>query len=493
MSISFNGIPTTLRVPFVYAEFDSSNAQQGLDVLPYKVLLIGQKTSSGSKAAVGSGTGQAWRITSAAQAAQYFGAGSQLHLMALAYFANNQVTEVHAIAVAEPSGGAAASGTIAVSGTASAAGTLAVYIGGQLVSVGVASSATATQVATNLAAAINALTSLPVTATSSTGTVTITAKNQGLVANSLNVQLNFAEGDATPAGLTVTVTGPSSGSGNVDLTNVWAAIEDEQFHIMAMPYIDATSLTSAETELESRWGPLRQQEGIMFVASPGDLSTVTTLGLSRNSKQVSLMTSYGSPTTQHEWAASVAGVVAQYGNIDPARPFQTLTLAHVKTPPKTMRFTPTERDIMLHDGVSTHVVAAGGVVQIERLITTYQVNGFGAPDIAYLDVNTPLTLGYLRASFRNNMLRKFPRSKLADDGTQYGPGQAIVTPKVIKAECIAVFRQWEDAGLVEGIDQFVRDLIVERNASDPNRVDILLPPNLVNQLRVTAVKIGFLL
>jgi len=493
MTISFNGIPSTLRVPFVYAEFDSTNAQQGLDTLPYKVLLIGQKTSAGSKAAVGSGTGQAWRVTSAAQAAQFFGAGSQLALMAAAYFANNQVTEVHGIAVAEPSGGAAATGTVAITGTASAAGTLALYIGGQVVQVGVAAAATAANVATALNTAINALISLPVTSTVSTGTVTLTAKNTGVIGNSLDVRLNFSDGDATPAGLTVTVTAPASGSGAVDLTNVWATIEDDQYNIMAMPYIDATSLTSAETELETRWGPLRQQEGIMFVASPGDLSTVTTLGLSRNSKQVSIMTCFGSPSTQHEWAAAVAGVVALNGNIDPARPFQTLPVVGVKTPPKVSRFTPTERDIMLHDGISTHVVAAGGVVQIERMITTYQVNGFGAPDIAYLDVNTPLTLGYLRASFRNNLLRKFPRSKLADDGTQYGPGQAIVTPKVIKAECIAIFRQWEDAGLVEGIDQFVRDLIVERNTSDPNRVDILLPPNLVNQLRVTAVKIGFLL
>ena len=148
---------------------------------------------------------------------------------------------------------------------------------------------------------------------------------------------------------------------------------------------------------------------------------------------------------------------------------------------------------MLYDGVSTTTVDADGRIIIERLITTYKTTPIGAADISYLDVNTPLTLGYLRATFRNRFLRKFPRHKLADDGTRYGPGQAVVTPKVAKAECIAIFREWEDAGLVEGIDQFKTDLIVERNANDPNRLDILLPPDLVNQLRVTGVKIGFLL
>ena len=58
---------------------------------------------------------------------------------------------------------------------------------------------------------------------------------------------------------------------------------------------------------------------------------------------------------------------------------------------------------------------------------------------------------------------------------------------------IAKFRQWEEQGLVEGIDQFKADLIVERNISDVNRLDFMLPPDLINQLRVTGVKIGFLL
>jgi len=35
------------------------------------------------------------------------------------------------------------------------------------------------------------------------------------------------------------------------------------------------------------------------------------------------------------------------------------------------------------------------------------------------------------------------------------------------------------------------NLIVERNADDPNRLDVLLPPDLVNQLRVFAVLAQF--
>ena len=47
--------------------------------------------------------------------------------------------------------------------------------------------------------------------------------------------------------------------------------------------------------------------------------------------------------------------------------------------------------------------------------------------------------------------------------------------------------------LVEGIDQFKNDLVVERNAQDVNRLDFLLGPDLINQLRVIGAQIQFLL
>src|SRR3546814_513351 len=92
---------------------------------------------------------------------------------------------------------------------------------------------------------------------------------------------------------------------------------------------------------------------------------------------------------------------------------------------------------------------------------------------------------------RNLIALRFPRHKLANDGTAFARGQAVVTPKVIRSEIVARFRQWEEAGLAEGIDQFKSDLLVERDANDPNRVNALVPPDIVNQLRVFAGQIQF--
>jgi phage tail sheath gpL-like len=60
-----------------------------------------------------------------------------------------------------------------------------------------------------------------------------------------------------------------------------------------------------------------------------------------------------------------------------------------------------------------------------------------------------------------------------------------------KAEAIMWFRQMEELGLVENYDQFKADLVVQRNISDPNRLDFLLPPDLMNQLIVTGAQIQF--
>lgn len=55
---------------------------------------------------------------------------------------------------------------------------------------------------------------------------------------------------------------------------------------------------------------------------------------------------------------------------------------------------------------------------------------------------------------------------------------------MIKGELLATYRQLERAGIVENYELFKQYLVVERDASDPNRLNTLFPPDYVNQLRV---------
>lgn len=488
MTISFNDVPSNLRVPFVTAEFDASRASQGPALLAYRALLIGQKIAGGSAVA-----DSLHRVTRADDVIPLAGRGSMLHRMAIAYFASNRVTETWIGVLADNGAGVAATGTITFTGPATANGTIALYLGGELVSVGVLSGDAATAVATAAAAAINADADLPITAAAVGAVVTWTFRHKGLSGNAYDVRHSFADGQALPAGVTVAIVAGSGGTTSPVLTSLIANMGDSWFHVWAHPYTDATSLTALEAELVSRSGPMRMIDALAITAATGTFSTLASLGNTRNSQHSLIVAQPGiNPLTPPmEFAAEVAGIMAQYGAADPARPFQTLVMAHAQAPAETDLFDLTERNLLLFDGIATTGAAVGGVVALERMITTYRLGPSTAPDDAYLDATTLLTLQYLRYSFRVRFKSKYPRHKLGSDGTRFGPGQKVMTPKLGKAEALGWFREMEGLGLVENFDQFRADLVVERNATDPNRLDLLLPPDLINQLIVTAGQIQF--
>lgn len=491
MSISFNSIPSNLRVPFVAVEFDATKAQQGPALLAYKAILIGQKLAAGSAVA-----DTLVKVTGVDQVIALAGRGSMLHRQALAWFAANRSTEAWLGVLADDAGGVAATGTIVVAGPAGADGTIALYLGGERITVGVNSGDASTAIATAISDAINENLDLPVTASVNLSTVTLTFRHKGLVGNTYDVRHSFRDGEALPTGVTLTITAVGSvvaGTTNPSLTNLIAAMTDIWFQIWSHPYTDATSLTAIEAELASRFGPMRSTDGLAITSMSGTHSAHTTLGGGRNSQHSVIVAQPGAAplTPPMEFAAEVAALVALYGAADPARPFQTLAMTRAIAPAETDQWSLDERNLFLFDGIATTKRAAGGVVQLERVITTYQTGPGGGEDTAYLDATTMLTLLYLRYSFRVRMQARYPRHKLANDSTRLGSGQAVITPKLGKAEAITWFREMEELGLVEKFDDFKRDLVVERSVSDPNRLEFLLPPDLINQLLVTAAQIQF--
>lgn len=488
MSPSFNQIPSNLRIPFVAVEFDSSKAQQGPALLAYKALIIGQKLAAGSAAA-----DSLVKATSVEQVIALAGRGSMLHRQALAWFANNKATELWLGVLADGGAAVAAQGTITVTGPATAAGTIALYLGGERITIGVNNADAQNAIATAIAAAINAAADLPITAAAVTNVVTWTQRNKGAAGQTYDVRHSFNDGEALPAGVTLAIAATTAGTTNPVLTNLIAAMADMWFQVIVHPYTDATSLTAIETEMATRMGPMRAQDGVAFTSSSGTFSALTTLGGGRNSPSSCILAqpSANPLTPPIEYAAAAAAVIAQAAAADPARPMQTLAVNRVVAPAQTDLFDVSERNLMLFDGISTSKRTSGGTVQLERVITTYQTSASGADDTSYLDVTTLFTLMYLRFSFRAQMQARYPRHKLADDGTRFASGQAVMTPKLGKAEAISWFRQMEELGLVEGFDQFKRDLDVKRSTSDVNRLEFLLPTDLVNFLAVTAAQIQF--
>ncbi|MCW3835970.1 phage tail sheath subtilisin-like domain-containing protein [Sphingomonas canadensis] len=476
-SIAFDQIPAGQRLPGSQVEFSNVRALQGLPVAEQKRLIIGQRTSAGTVAAL-----TVRRISRVDEANAWFGRGSQLAAMVAAALAANSQTEMWAIALDDNAEGTAAQWTITLTGPSSAAGTLSYLIGGVPVPVAVASGASATTMATAVAAAINAKPDLPLTATSSSGVVTLTFRHKGTIGNDLYITQNHYDGEALPAGVTSAIAATTAGATDPDLSTVWAAIGDEQYQTIALGLNSGTALSAADTELASRWGPQRQIFGRAFAGTVGSFSTVTTFGATRNGIFTTLIPSYKMPTPPWCVAAAFASVYAFHVQIDPARPFTGLTVPGVMAPRPEHRYIRTEREQMLSSALSAWKVTAGGEVAIERLISTYRVNTLGYADISWLDVNTTATLDYYRFSLRSRIEAKFPRAKLTDD-----------TLRSIRAEIIALAQDWYDAGLMEDVAGFIARLVIERDAANPTQLNVLMAPDTVNGLLQFAARVEFIL
>jgi phage tail sheath gpL-like len=490
MSVSFNRIPANIRVPLFYAEIDNSGA--GYFSQNKRTLLIGQKLSTGSAAA-----NTPILVGSVDNAIALFGKGSMLARMHRFHRKQDPIGEVWAIAVADAAAGAQATGTITVTGTATAAGTIPLYIAGQNVPVGVSAADTATVIAAAINTAINAATDLPVTSSVAAGIVTLTAKWKGLTGNDISVLDSFrgsAGGEAVPAGVALAYSNSnflSGGATNPTLSNTAiTAMGDEEYDFVCNPYADSANLDAFQAEYNDasgRWAYSRQVYGHVYAAARGTLSTLVTLGTPRNDPHHTIAGfETDVPNPSWEYAAAYNGANAAGLSVDPARPTQTLELVGIMPARAGKRFLLTERQSLLNYGIATSSTSAG-TVRVERAVTTYQKNSLGQADTSYLDSETLHQITEITRRLRYRITSKYPRHKLANDGTRFGAGQAIVTPSVIRGELLAEYADMELIGLVENAEMFNKYLIVERDSTNPNRLNVLLPPDLVNQLRVFAV------
>jgi phage tail sheath gpL-like len=325
--------------------------------------------------------------------------------------------------------------------------------------------------------------------------VTLKAKHAGALGNDIDLRVGY-QGEDFPGGIIYTITPFSGGAGNPDPLLTLAALEGTRYHLIAWPWTDPTSLNALKEELDTRWGPLRQIDGQAITVKRGTFAEVTTFTDARNDKHLTVIPNEGSPTLTWVDAAASMAVLAYYGDDDPARPFQTLAIPGVLPPAENDRWREFPvLNLALYSGGSVRGVNASGDVIFLNVITTYKYNAWGAETQAYLQLNTLLTLSYLRYDWNTYLKLKYPRHKLASDDQAklVYAGQPIMTPSLGKAEMISRMQEWVRRGLVEAPDDFKNRLVVERDQTNPNRLNFIARPDLVNQFRIAGTLIQFLL
>lgn len=469
-NISFSSIPSSIRKPGKYFEFNTALAVRTLPGNLQKTLIVGQRLAAGSVAA-----NTPVDVFSDVEAANYFGRGSVAHLMARAALQANNYLALTMIALDDAGGSTAGAKTVTFTGTATGSGSATLNVGDQQVVIPVSNADTPTVIAAALVAQIGKQPDLPYTAAAALGVVTLTAKNKGTLGNGIVVSAS-----STAASVAVAVAAGAAGATDPTLATALATVFAAGHNIIISAWNDATNLTALRTHLDNVSGPMEQRGAIGVYAHTGTLAASTTLAASINSGRI---TGYLLPTAyeqSYEVAAAYGAVIAS--EEDPARPLNLLPLTGILANPLSNRLGRTEQENALYNGVTPSEIGLGDKVQIVRAITTYIVDPQGVTDISLLDLTTIRTLDYVRKACRERIALRFPREKLS-----------ARTPAKVRSELLDVLYKLEELEIVENVDQWKDQLIVERDSQDPNRLNAKIPVDVVNGLHVFAGRIDLIL
>lgn len=492
--MSFNEIPYDWLDPGTLVEVRPNYRRMGLVPFPARAVLIVQKLAAGTAIAK-----TLYRITRDAEGTALFGAGSIGESMVSFFKKANRTNDVYAIAMDDLAGGVKATGKFAFTGAGS--GIVPLYIEGKRVRVTVTAVMTAAQAAAAAVAAINADTSLPVTAAQggvgSESECVVTAKHKGETGNAIDLRVAHRIDEAVPAGLQVAVTAMAAGAGNPVLQEVLDAIANEWFTDFACPWTDAANLAALQADLGNRYKAMGKKDAHAYVGARGTFGQLGTLGGLTNSPHISPIGANKSPSSPWAWAASLAGVATFHLTNDPARQLRSLVLPGIEAPASKDRFLGdddggNEHDLLLRAGISTWDALPDGSVVLSRVVTTYKVSTLNVPDRAWLDIMVPKTATRIRWDWRSYVSLLYPRHKLADDDSPAADhSDSVVTPRRMHGTWGARCKLYERQAWIEDATRTVSESRFVRSGNDRNRMESSQQIQIIGNLMVLAAALEF--
>lgn len=462
-----------------------------IDILPavvnqiveeQKLLFIGQKTSTGSATA---GT-LVENIGNNNEQDALFGADSMLAGMVRAAKLYNKVTQMDAIVLADDVGSTASTATIEFAGTATENGTLTFNIGSRenySFTIDVTDTDTATDIATALVNAINAVSNAPFSAFNSLGVVTVSASNAGTVANDFGLEVQGAV-----AGVTVTLTAFSGGATDPDLTTPLTLIDDIRYQTIVTPF-NYLSQNVFITFVNDRFNPAGDKllDGVAISMSTDTLSNFTSSTVADNSqnfvtfanKQIDTAVYKGGHLFEinYEAAAQFAAVralrltpgtdlsqfvISQTVNRDSTGGFYLSTLPYFNTPfehlpviDKDKIWTFSERQTLIDDGWSIlgNNRSDKGIIA-DQIVTRYQTNAAGDPDESFKFLNYVDQASTVRDVFHTTLRQVYAQSRLTDGILV--DGFNMTNADDFKAELVAIYELLADNAVVPAGNTAIR-------------------------------------
>ena len=529
MSISVPGVPSSRKTPGITFNVvlggPGSSSGSATKTLMLLGNMIGTAITGASPAlSVAAGTATVATpvfVASASDAQTLFGAGSELHRMALAVFAQYPDATLYACPVADAAG-TAASGVITFATTSTAAFTVRLKLCGQTIDVAVASGDTATVIAAAVADAINDALTLPFTAQNSAGVVTVTAKQTGPRGGVIVVDAYFV-----PAGSTIetriTTSSASSGAattgiwsstttlgGEITLTNgatqdsfanALAAINPTRYDRIVCACIDSTNADLVVTEINAQAGPTVQLLEQAIMATSATYANAVTLATGRNASRMQVAWHHASVLPPPDVAAQVAaarlaGDAYAGGSLvgeasDPAANLDGVNLASVPMQRLAAdRPTGTEIENALNNGLAVIGASAlrPGYGALVRSVTSRSLAA-GVPNYAVIDTAYVTVCDYAADDLRAYLATELAGAKLGADDASGNPvtrAPNVTTPSAIRSLIFGRLKTYEADAILRDVSLNDALLVVEADGTTPGRVNCEIPCEPITALHQVA-------
>lgn len=480
-------IPANITAPIFAFDVQSAGQYENES----RLILLGHGLNAGSLA-----EGAIAPCNSKIDARTLAGAGSMLETMYLKARMNAPAQEIWIGRLADS--GTAEIRTITVGTVPAAGGQAVLAIAGEPVTVEVAAGMSSSALATALAAAINSYynrftgKSLPFTASAAAAVVTLTARHKGVYATGIDVDVPVIDGGNVLTGI-LTFATTTAGAGNPNVANLLAAMADEPFDMIVLPFADATNrglLQDFLSEVFGRWAFDKQVYGQAFMVKTETGSNLTTYSLAIDNWHVATIprfSSGGFGEPDYEWLAAIVGRIAPWfgggANGDVSRN-QTGLVVEGISPPRDRNYWMSDystRDAFLKSGLSTWSVTRGGDVVIDKIITHAQTTN-GAPDTTFRDIQKIGQMIYALRRFRAALAYEHSNKAISNDNPDNL--EAITTPKAIRDTLYHTYRAM--TGVLENAETALANITVVRDTDNPNRVNVVLPLDFVNPLDIFA-------
>ena len=286
------------------------------------------------------------------------------------------------------------------------------------------------------------------------------------------------------------------GTGVTDIKRYLAGLGEVRYNFIASDFEDAENIRASSDELESRYGPMRQIGGRMYIALSGGLGSITESNtlLSKagkvNSPHVILIPRSTNPELPCVWAAAWCAAACRILADDPAANTYDTKITGLLA---NTEFNADDRQRLLENGIATYRLDTTGNVLIERLVTSYTENTDGGRDTSYLDVQVTETVDAVRTYINAEAKKRFKEWKLSSTDENFGAGARVMSAGVFRSFLAELYsevfikeKQW-----CQDFDSYKKSIIVEVKSGTKTRLEYLHQPNLIGQFYIGAGQLQF--